>query len=137
MLQEIPLSSPNTTPSPSTKSTLRSPSPPTKEGPSRLPSDDPALHLGNPTSFLRLVRNLPTSQNVFVFKDLHDALNFQSEVHKLCFHSALHVYSSPDTSQVNPIFVAIRESKEDVYDALQACLRPSPQIKSALWPHAA
>ena len=128
--------SPNTTSSPSTKSTLRSPSPPTKEGPSRLPPDDPALHLGDPTSFLRLVRNLPASRNVFFFENLDDALSFQSKVHKLSFNSALHVYSSPDTSQADPIFVAIGENKEDVYDALQACLRPGPLIKSALWPHA-
>jgi hypothetical protein len=95
------------------------------------------LHSGDPTSFLRLLRNLPTSRNAFVFEDIDDALSFQIEAHKLRFHSALHAYSSPHLSQAAPIFVVIGESKEDVYDALQACLLPSSHIKSALWPRVA
>jgi hypothetical protein len=131
--------SPNTTPSPSTESIRRSSSPPAEdsEGPSRFPSGDPTLHSGDPTLFLRLLRNLPASRNVFVFEDITGALSFQTEAHKLRFHSALQVYCSPDVSKASPIFVVIGESKEDVSDALQACLRPISHITSALWPHAA
>jgi len=135
-------SSPSINLSPSTSS-RRPVSPPTEEeefdqivaGPSTLSSGDPALHDGDPTSYLTLLRNLPISRNIFVFEDIGSALNFQSEAQKLRFHSALQVWSSPDTLQA-PIFVVVGENKDDVSDGLQECLRPSSQITSALWPSA-
>ena len=101
-----------------------------------MPTGDPTLHSGDPTFFLRLLRNLPTSRNVFVFDDIGSALSFQSEAQKLRFHSALQVWSSPDTLQVTPIFVVVGESKDDVSGGLQECLRPSSQFTIALWPPA-
>ena len=101
-----------------------------------MSSSDPTLHAGDPTLYLRLLRNLPTSRNVFVFDDIESALNFQSETQKLRFHSALQVWSSPDTLPQVPIFVVVGETKKDVSDGLQECLRSSSQIPSALWPPA-
>ena len=76
-----------------------------------MSSGDPTLHTGNPALYLRLLRNLPTSRNVFVFDDLESALDFQSETQKFRFHSALQVWSSPDTLQVH-IFVVVGEEKD-------------------------
>lgn len=90
---------------------------------------------GDPTLYLRLLRNLPPSRNVFEFDDIDSALNFQSEAQKLRFHSALQVWSSPDTLQV-PICVVVGESKNDVLGGLQEYLRSSSRITSALWPPA-
>jgi hypothetical protein len=70
------------------------------------------------------MRNLPTSRktHAFVIEDIDTALKFQIEAQTLGFHSALQIYSSPDTSQAASIFAVVGNSRENV---LQKYLLPS------------
>lgn len=83
--------------------------------------------------------NLPTARktHAFALENIDTALEFQREAQTLGFHSALQIFSSPDTLQAASVFAVVGNSRENVSSALQKCLLPSSKFISGLWPPAA